>query len=149
MVSILSGPDAGQWRRIAQAIGPTTYLLDDAPARRATTPSRSRPGFVGETFRENTIDSRGGSVAANLVLVGNQFGLKVIDNHLLGGGEAFRITAAPTEKPVHWGWSHAPLLGATIEGNTDRGFAAGRDDQRRAFAEDQDEPGPGLWLGAL
>src|SRR6202022_1699970 len=66
----------------------------------------------------NTIDSRGGAVAVNLVLVGNNYGTRVTGNHFLGGGEACRITAAPTEQPVLWGWSHAPYLDGVIEGNT-------------------------------
>src|SRR5205807_2765542 len=74
-------------------------------------------GFVGETYRGNTIDSRGSSVAADLVLVGNHYGTQVLGNHLLGGGEAFKITAAPSEHPVQWGWSHAPALGLQIAGN--------------------------------
>lgn len=115
VVSILSGPGAGQWRRIVQAMGPTTYLVD-APLPAGEPVISIATGFVRETFRKNTIDSRGSSVAANLVLVGNHYGLKVSNNHFLGGG-SFVITAAPTEHPMHWGWSHAPLMGATIEGN--------------------------------
>ena len=41
----------------------------------------------------------------------------MVNNHLLGGGLAFRMTACPTEPPVIWGWSHAPFLGGVIEGN--------------------------------
>ncbi len=53
-----------------------------------------------------------------MVLVGNHFGTKIEDNQFLGGAQAFKITAAPTETPDIWGWSHAPFLGAIIEGNT-------------------------------
>ena len=115
VVSILTGPGAGQWRRISQAMGPTTYLLD-SPLPAGDPMVSIATGFVRQTFRKNTIDTRGSSVAANLVLVGNHYGLRVLDNHFLGGN-AFVINAAPTEKPVHWGWSHAPLMGALIEGN--------------------------------
>ncbi|HEV3163653.1 MAG TPA: hypothetical protein VGZ22_06405 [Isosphaeraceae bacterium] len=115
VVAILSGPEAGQWRSITQVLNPTTYLLD-----RALTPGDHAisiaTGFVSETFRGNTIDARGGTVAADLVLAGNHFGTRVVGNHFLGGG-GFRITAAPTEQPVMWGWSHAPFLGGVIEGN--------------------------------
>src|SRR5262249_36010667 len=75
-------------------------------------------GFVDEVFEGNTIDARGGRKAAGLVLVGNHFGTVVRRNHLLGGGNAWRITAAPTEVPRIWGWSHAPFLGGVIEDNT-------------------------------
>lgn len=116
-VAILTGPDAGTWVRVAQAIDPTTYLLDK-PLSRGDEVVSIATGFVDETYRDNTIDARGGAVAAPLVLVGNHFGTKVLDNRLLGGGEAFRITAAPTEGPSPWGWSHAPFLGGRIEGNS-------------------------------
>jgi len=96
-------------------MGPTTYLLE-SPLPEGDPVISIATGFVRETFRRNRIDSRGSSVAGNMILVGNHFGLKVIDNHLLGGN-AFQITAAPTESPVHWGWSHAPLMEATIAGN--------------------------------
>ncbi len=116
VVAILTGPEAGQWRKILQAMGPTAYLLD-SPLPEGEPVISIATGFVGETFRKNTIDARGGSVAANLVLAGNHFGLTVAENHLIGGGDTFRIVAAASESPVHWGWSHAPLLGATIENN--------------------------------
>ena len=74
-------------------------------------------GFVGEVFQENLIDIRGGRNSDCLVLVGNHFGTRVIRNHLLGGGHAFRMTACPTESPIIWGWSHAPFRGGVIEGN--------------------------------
>ena len=74
-------------------------------------------GFVGEVFQENRIDIRGGRRSDALVLAGNHFGTRVIKNHLLGGGHAFRLTAFPTETPMIWGWTHAPFLGGVIEGN--------------------------------
>lgn len=117
VVSILSGPDAGQWRRIAQAINSTAYLLD-APISPGDTAISISTGFVGETFQGNTIDARGSSTALDMVFVGNHFGTQVLDNHILGGNRGFFITAAPTEMPNIWGWSRAPVLGATIAGNT-------------------------------
>jgi hypothetical protein len=75
-------------------------------------------GFVAETFARNTVDSRGGARAVNLVLAGNHFGTRVLDNRLVGAGEAFQITAYPTEAPAIWGWSHAPFLEGLIAGNT-------------------------------
>jgi hypothetical protein len=104
-------------RRVSQRISRTTYLLDD-PLPPGDFAVSIAPGFVGERFESNRIDARGGSVAAGFVLVGNHFGTNIVDNHVLGCGEAFRLTAAPTESPGPWGWSHAPFLGVTIERNT-------------------------------
>ncbi len=116
-VAILDGPDAGQWRRIAQVIDDQTYLLESPlPAGRYTISIAE--GFVNTTFQGNTIDSSGSTAAGNLILVGNHFGTKVIDNHLIGGRESFKIAAAPTESPIMWGWSHAPFMGGVISGNT-------------------------------
>ncbi len=117
VVAILSGPQAGQFRTIAQVINPTTYVLNN-PITPGTFAVSLETGFVDETFQGNTEDCRGSTTAEDLVLVGNQFGLKVVNNTFLGGASAFKITAAPSESPMMWGWSHAPLLGATITGNT-------------------------------
>jgi hypothetical protein len=117
VVSILSGPDAGQWRRIDQAISPTAYLLD-SPLPSGSDAVSISTGFVNETFEGNTIDSRGSTTAEDMVFAGNHFGLQVLDNTLIGGGTALQIDATATESPLFWGWSHAPVLGATIEGNT-------------------------------
>ena len=116
-VAILSGPQAGQWRSIAQPLGPQAYLLDE-PIARETDAVSIATGFVRETFEGNTVDCRGSGIAADLVLAGNLFGVKVVNNRLLGGGMAIRLLATPTEEPVHWGWSHAPFLGGLFEGNT-------------------------------
>ena len=109
LVAILSGPEAGTFRRIAQAIGPQTYWMDRPLPAGQLRPSRSSRGFLGETFQGNVIDARGGSGAGGLVLVGNHFGTQVLGNHILGGGQAFKITAAPSEHPDIWGWSHAAV----------------------------------------
>jgi hypothetical protein len=116
-VAILSGPAAGQWRRIAQAIDPNTYLLD-SPLPQGDYAISIAGGFVNETFKGNTVDARGSSTAVDLFLAGDHFGTRVLDNHFLGGNEGFRILAAPTESPISWGWSHAPMLGLTVAGNT-------------------------------
>src|SRR5262249_23463506 len=116
VISILTGPQAGQWRRIAQAIGPATYLLD-TPLPPGDYVISIATGFVGEDFSGNTIDARGSSTAAGFVLVGNHYGTSVVGNHILGGGQGFKITAAPTEEPDIWGWSHAPFLGGLIADN--------------------------------
>lgn len=115
VVAVVAGKGAGSWSRIVQAIDPRTLVVDPPLAEDADVVSITT-GFRDETYRQNTIDCRGGTVACNLVLVGNQFGLNVIGNRLIGGG-AFKITAAPSEHPRHWGWSHVACLGATIAGN--------------------------------
>ncbi len=73
VVSILEGPEAGQWRRVIQVLSPTAFLLDSPTAPGDFAISIST-GFVDETFQGNTIDSRGSSIVDNLVLVGNHFG---------------------------------------------------------------------------
>jgi hypothetical protein len=117
VISILSGPGAGQWRRVAQAIDRDTYLLD-APLPAETGAISIARGFVDEVFARNTIVAREARGAQALVLVGNHFGTIVRDNRIVGAGEAFRTTAVPTEVPMVWGWSHAPYMGGVIEGNT-------------------------------
>ncbi len=116
-VAVLAGKHAGQWRRVAQVIDPTTYVLDAPLPMGAEWVSVADGGFVRETFRGNTIDARGGRRASGLVLAGNHFGARVLDNRLLGG-EALRIMACASEKPGPWGWSHAPFLAGTVAGNT-------------------------------
>ena len=117
-LTVLTGPEAGRHRRIVQAIDATTYLVDPPFA------AGDRPeaisiagGFVGQTYKRNVIDLRGGSVAVALVLVGNHYGTKILENRFIGGGAAAKITACPTEGPCHWGWSHAPFVGGEFRGN--------------------------------
>jgi hypothetical protein len=117
VASVLSGPHAGQWVRVAQPIDATRYLLE-APLPEGAYDIALATGFVGEVFEGNTVDSRGSTHAVNLVLAGNHYGTRVVNNHLLGAGETLRFTACPTEQPRHWGWSHAPVLGGLIQGNT-------------------------------
>ena len=123
-LAILSGPQAGQWRTIAQPLGPRAYLLD-APIDRATDVVSIATGFVRETFEGNTVDCRGSGIAAPLVLAGNHFGTRVANNRLLGGGESIRLQASASESPITWGWSHAPFLGGRFEGNTLEDFRGG------------------------
>jgi hypothetical protein len=63
------------------------------------------------------VDVRGGRRSSPLVLAGNHFGARVVNNHLLGGEFAFRLMACATETPVMWGWSHTPYFGGVVEGN--------------------------------
>jgi hypothetical protein len=116
VVAIVAGPNVGQWRKIAQAINPTTFLLE-SPLPAGTEVITVTNGFVNLLVQDNTIDSRGGSRSSNLQLPGNHFGLRVLNNHIYGGA-AFHFTANATELPRIWGWSHAPYFGGVVEGNT-------------------------------
>jgi hypothetical protein len=119
VVALLAGPHAGEWRRIAQRIDRTTYLIDPPlpTDTEITALLISANGYVDTTFQNNTIDARGGSTAAGFVLAGHLYGTRVLENKVLGCGEAFRILASPTESPVHWGWSHAPVFGLLFQEN--------------------------------
>ncbi len=116
VVSLLTGPAAGQWRRVVQAIDATSYLVD-TPIPAATEVVSISTGFVNETFQDNRIDLTGGRRSSPLIFAGNHFGTRIIKNQLLGGEFALKLTAYATETPVMWGWSHAPFLGGVIEGN--------------------------------
>ncbi|MBV9469192.1 MAG: hypothetical protein JO316_12630 [Abitibacteriaceae bacterium] len=124
VVSVLDGPHAGQWHSIAQVINPTTFLMD-TPLPPGDYAISIATGFVGEYFGNNTADTRGSSITANLVLAGNHFGPRVVGNHLIGGGEGFRILATPTEAPNIWGWSHAPFLGGVFKNNVIEDYLRG------------------------
>ncbi len=115
-VSLLNGPAAGQWRRVAQAIESNLFLVDP-PIPAGTSVVSISPGFVNQVYQENRIDLRGGHRSDGFVLVGNHFGTRVVGNHVLGGGTGLRLTAFPSETPSIWGWTHAPYLGGVIEGN--------------------------------
>lgn len=116
VISILSGPEAGQWRLIAQSLSATTYLLN-APISPDNRVISISTGFILETYRGNTVDARGSSIAETMILAGNHFGTKVIDNHFIGGNNGLRMEATASESPVMWGWSRAPFLGAIVQGN--------------------------------
>ena len=116
VVSVLSGTGAGQWRRIAQRIEPTVFLLD-APLPRGAGVVSISPGFVNDVYAGNTVDARGGRAAAGFVLAGNHFGTVVRNNRVVGAGDAFQVMASASETPNVWGWSHAPVLGLAFEDN--------------------------------
>lgn len=116
IVAVLSGPNAGQWRTVVQALDTRTVVLD-APLPDPAGALSISTGFVDLDFEDNRIDSRGSSVAANLVLVGAQFGTSVVDNTLLGGRDALYVAASASEEPVHWGWSRTPFFDVQIQGN--------------------------------
>ena len=136
VLAILSGPQAGQWRMIAQVIGPETYVLDGSitPGKFAVSLAT---GFVNETYQGNTIDASGSTLAQDFVLAGNQYGARVVDNTLIGGQVAFRLVSTASESPVVWGWSHTPFLGVTIAGNTVENSVLGSqiDVERNAYTK--------------
>ncbi|ADV61411.1 hypothetical protein Isop_0821 [Isosphaera pallida ATCC 43644] len=116
VVAILAGQQAGRWTRVAQVLDPTTILLAE-PLGPVQEPILVTTGFVDTTIERNEVDSTGGWLSTNLVLAGNHFGLKVRDNRLVGGRESLFLTAYPTESPGPWGWTHAPVFDALVEGN--------------------------------
>ena len=148
VVSLLQGPAAGEWRRIVQAIDASTYLVD-RPIPAGTTIVSIAQGLIGEVFQGNRIDIRGGRKSFALVFCGNHFGTRIIDNHLLGGESAFKLTACPTETPMMWGWTHAPFLGGVIERNIAGGRREGWHAGSRARpALHEVEPGADLHVSA-
>ena len=116
VIALLSGPAAGHWRRVAQALDATTFLAEP-PIPAGTDIVSIGSGFVSEVFERNRIDIRGGRRSAGIILAGNHFGTRVANNHLLGGGMAFKLVAYPTEAPLIWAWSHVPFLDGVVEGN--------------------------------
>lgn len=116
VLSILEGPEAGQWRRIRQALSATSFLLD-RPIDPATPIVSIATGVVDLTVADNLIDSRGSSVSMEIVLAGNLFNASVHDNQIIGGRRAIWIYGSPTEAPNIWGWSHTPVLDFTVRDN--------------------------------
>ena len=117
VVSVVGGAAAGSWRRIVQKIEPGVYLVE-TPFPRGADVISITPGFVHEHFIGNTIDARGGTKAAGFVLSGNHFSTRLVNNKIVGPGEAFQVYAYASESPNIWGWTHVPFFGGVIEGNT-------------------------------
>ena len=82
VVSILSGPNAGQWRRIAQVIDQGVFLMDLPMPAGSYSVEISR-GLVNTVIDGNTIDLRN-TTSIGVDLQGNQFGAQVINNHIIG-----------------------------------------------------------------
>lgn len=116
VVSILDGPAAGRFIRVSQPIDRTTLLLDEPLPEGSAVVLVSR-GFLGARFAENRVDIRGSRSSSPLILPGNHFGTIVEKNHLLGGAESMKFASCATEEPIHWGWTHAPVLGVLVRGN--------------------------------
>ncbi|WP_165068516.1 discoidin domain-containing protein [Paludisphaera rhizosphaerae] len=122
IVSILTGPYAGQWRMIAQALSPTQYLLDSPLPAGSFAISIGR-GYVDQKYDDNTIDLRGMSADNTAIVIsGNHWGQSIDGNTFLGG-QALRLGAGSNEGafesqyPAPWGWSRLPVLGLSIQGN--------------------------------
>lgn len=116
-VALLTGPDAGTFRRVALPLDSKTILLD-SPAPKGTDRVSIVDGFSGVRFAGNTVDVRGSSTSYGLVLPGNQFGTVVERNRFFGGAQGLAQSACASESPVHWGWSHGPAMGVVVRGNT-------------------------------
>ncbi|RUL87231.1 Ig-like domain-containing protein [Tautonia sociabilis] len=127
VVAVLSGPLAGEWRRVAQVIDQKTLLLDRPLPTDVPIDAVSVSGaFLNSTFRDNEVDLRGSTIASPLVLAGAQFGIDVVGNRFLGGTDV-RIDAASSERTVHWGWTPTPVFGVTFQGNTIQDSQGGLD----------------------
>ena len=130
VVAILSGPHAGEWFRVAQAVTPTVFVME-RPLPSGDYALSVSDGFVDETYARNVIDNRGGS-SALIDLAGTHFGTRIEDNHVLGGNEGVLLASTPTERPNLWGWSHVPFFGVRVSGNV-------VEDARRGFVLDVDD----------
>jgi hypothetical protein len=110
VVSILSGPNAGQWFQIAQVMSASTSLFDPSYTLLMDSPLPLAPGstyaisidegFVNETNggtgsgQSNTIDIRG-SASTMLGLGAEQFGTRILNNVFLGN--TFGVTVSSEE----------------------------------------------------
>ena len=106
-------------------------------------------GFVNERFVGNRdrhpqqpdVDLHGASR-------GNHFGLGRREEPHDRRCAVVRLRGLPTESPVGWGWSHAPVLGAVVRGNifedSETGAETGGQPRRRHV---QGEHGAGLHVG--
>lgn len=126
-LAILSGPNAGNYHTVIQPLGNGQIAVEpplDAKDRSLNPPAVSlATGFRGVVMDRNTIDATGSKTAFNIVLAGNHFGTVLSGNTITGGGESLRVTSFPTESPNIWGWSHAPMVGLKLVGNTVTGAA--------------------------
>lgn len=117
VVAVLSGPDAGRWAVIEQILDRGVMLVD-RPLPAGDYDVSVTLGFVETSIEGNTIDCRGSSEGHPVVLTGNHYGTRLIDNALLGGGNAFRLSAYATNAPFHYAWSRTPQFDLTVESNT-------------------------------
>jgi hypothetical protein len=119
ILSILSGPHAGHYFRIAQPLAPSAFLLQQ-PLPEALWGGgyaiSIAHGFTDLAWERNTIDARRGG-SSLMVLAGNHWNLRLAENRLLGGGEALRICPCATERPGLWGWSRSPMFDLMVDHN--------------------------------
>jgi hypothetical protein len=128
VVAILSGAGVGTWVRVAQVVDDHTLILaGDLPAGSYVV-SVTR-GYVNTLYQGNKIDASSLLEPTSLAfrLNGPQFGTTLSGNTTVAL-IPFDLSASPTEGsagsgtafPVPWGWSHTPVLGMTVVGNTFR-----------------------------
>ncbi len=118
ILAILTGPLAGEWRRVDHVIDPATLLLDrplpdDLPIGVVSVST----GFTDLAIAANEINVRGSSESSPIVLAGAHFGSEVSNNTIIGGAPS-RFLSTAAEEPVHWGWTHTPVFGLELSSNT-------------------------------
>lgn len=116
VVAVVSGQGAGSWARVVDVLGPKVFRLERAIEAEGAVVSIG-PGSVKQEYMGNTVDCVGSQVAVPFVLAGSHFGTKIERNTMKGGGNSLRMTAFPSEQPVHWGWSFTPSFGVEMKGN--------------------------------
>jgi hypothetical protein len=114
IISLLTGVNAGQWRTIVGVQG-DNYTLDKPFINVNGHIGSIGKGFVNQIYQNNTIDATA-TLSSPLVLVGNHYGTQILDNYFVGG-LGFKITACPTEHPIEWGWTRAPMQMLRIVNN--------------------------------
>jgi len=82
VVAILTGPDAGHWRRIAQVLATSVFLMDDPMPTGVYSISISR-GLVDTWYDQNQVDLRNTTSTA-FNIIGNQFDPRVTGNTIIG-----------------------------------------------------------------
>ena len=116
VVSLLTGPAAGQFRRIAQIID-TGDLPGGSPYSQGHRGGLDCPRLRRRELPEEP-DRHPGRPEVRRHGAGRQPLRHPSDRQPSAGRRnSIRFAACPTETPVVWGWSHAPFLGAVIEDN--------------------------------
>ncbi|WP_422928896.1 hypothetical protein [Singulisphaera sp. PoT] len=151
VVSILSGPYAGQFAIVSQVLGSggTQFLLN-TPLPSGSYPISISAGQVNDVYRSNNIDLRGTTSTA-FVIQGGSFGTSVINNTIVGdesyvidgGGwlntnAAIRIQAMPSETAnagsgfgypnplmIPFYYTFNPVFGFNVSGNVIDGTVGG------------------------
>ncbi len=125
VVAILSGPGGRAVAAGRPGDRRPTRTCSTPPCPPATTPSRSRPGSSMRRSAATRSTPAAAPARRTWSWPATTSGPACVDNHFLGGGFRLCWPRADARRPSHWGWSHAPMLGAD-----DRRQYAGR--HRRA-----------------